>query len=55
MANRLLEEGSDARLEAMFGDGPEEETIPNIKAWEAGADDVAAMLGAEVCVHFARL
>lgn len=55
MSNRLLQEGSDARLESMFGDGPEEEAIPDIEAWEAGADEVAGMIGAQVCASQAHL
>lgn len=48
-ANRLLQEGGDARLEALFGDGPEQtEEIPQVLAWEAGAEEVAKMIGAEV-------
>lgn len=50
MANRLVEEGSDARLEALFGDSPKEAAIPGIKAWEDGAEEVAKMFGAQVRV-----
>lgn len=56
MANRLLQEdSSDARLEAVFGGGPEEsgltlpEGIANINSWDDGAAEVANMIGAEVC------
>lgn len=55
MANRLLQnEDSDARLEAMFGDAPEEEgdalpaSIGEVRSWDAGAAEVAKMIGAEV-------
>lgn len=48
MANRLLEERSDSRLEALFGDRPEEEAIPIVKAWDDGAEEVAKMIGAQV-------
>ncbi len=54
MANRLLQEGSDARLEAMFGDSPDEgdvlpEGVGRVKSWEDGAAEVADMIGAQVC------
>lgn len=50
MANRLVAEDSDARLEALFGDSDEEEEfIPVVRSWGEGAEDVAAMIGAEVC------
>lgn len=58
MANRLVQEGSDARLEAMFGDGPSEgdgeggeflpDSIGHVSSWEDGAAEVAKMIGAEV-------
>lgn len=57
MANRLSQQGSDARLEAMFGDGPGEgeegenvlpESIGQVRSWEDGAAEVANMIGAEV-------
>ncbi|CAM9576728.1 unnamed protein product [Scytosiphon promiscuus] len=58
MANRLLQdEGSDARLEAMFGDVSAEEgnegnalpdTIGQVRSWDAGAAEVAEMIGAEL-------
>lgn len=57
LSNRMLHEGGDARLEAMFGDydsqeDEEEEEEYNqdmkIKAWEEGAEEVAKALGAEV-------
>lgn len=58
MANRVLQEGSDARLEAMFGESSENEegalpdSIGEINSWDDGAAEVADMIGAEVCcVH----
>lgn len=63
MANRLVQEGSDERLEAMFGDGPGEgeegeevsplpDIVGQVRSWEDGAAEVADMIGAEVCrVH----
>lgn len=48
-ANRLVQEGGDARLEALFGDGPEpRQEMPQVRAWEDGAEEVAKMMGAEV-------
>lgn len=60
MANRLMQEGSDARLEAMFGDGPGEgegeeilpDSIGQVNSWEDGAAEVAKMIGAEVCIVY---
>lgn len=53
MANRLLQEGGDARLEAMYGDLTNDgdvlpESIGRVKSWEDGAAEVADMIGAEV-------
>ncbi|CAM9949017.1 unnamed protein product, partial [Hapterophycus canaliculatus] len=55
MANRLLQnEGSDARLEAMFGDVSVEEgdglpdMIGTVRSWDVGAAEVAKMIGAEL-------
>lgn len=61
MANRLVQEGSDARLEALFGDGPAEgeeggevlpDSIGQVNSWEDGAAEVANMIGAEVCTEY---
>lgn len=59
MANRLVQEGSDARLEALFGDGPGEgeggvlpDGIGQVHSWEDGAAEVASMIGAEVCPEY---
>ena len=59
LANRLVQEGSDARLEALFGDEPEDAHILDIngvdmdaKAWENGAEEVAKILGAQVCFSY---
>lgn len=49
MSNRLLLDGNDASLEDLFGDEPEVAPIPVVKSWEEGAEEVAKMLGAEVC------
>lgn len=60
MANRLLQDGSDARLEAMFGDGPGDgegggevlpDSIGQVNSWDDGAAEVANMIGAEVCMY----
>ncbi|CBJ27273.1 glycine oxidase ThiO [Ectocarpus siliculosus] len=53
MANRLLQEdSSDARLESVFGGGPEEAGLPegiaNVNSWDDGAAEVASMIGAEL-------
>lgn len=48
MANRLVQEGSDARLEELFGEDPEEEALPQINSWEEGAEEMAKLIGAEV-------
>lgn len=51
MANRKSLEGdADARLEAMFADPLPPEPIPDICAWEDGAEEVAKLLGAQVCL-----
>lgn len=58
MANRMLQDGSDARLEAMFADSPAEEegalphTIGQVNSWDDGAAEVADMIGAEVCCAY---
>lgn len=55
MANRLLQEGSDARLEEMYGDSSRDaeqalpDSIGQVNAWDDGAAEVADMIGAEVC------
>lgn len=57
MANRLMQDDSDARLEAMFADGPDEEedglpdSIGQVYSWEDGAAEIANMIGAEVCIY----
>ena len=48
MANRLVQEGSDATLEELFGEDPEEEALPDVKSWEEGAAEIAKLIGAEV-------
>ena len=50
MANRLVQEGSDARLEELFGEDPEEEALPDVNSWEEGAEEMAKIIGAEVGV-----
>lgn len=56
LANRNLDSsGSDARLEALFGDpvGREDrekelQAMSNIQSWESGAEEAAKLVGAEV-------
>lgn len=55
LLNRMLHEGGDARLEALFGDDDSQEDEEeehsqdmNVKAWEEGAEEAAKALGAEV-------
>ncbi|CAM9262078.1 unnamed protein product, partial [Ectocarpus fasciculatus] len=53
MANRLLQEdSSNAKLESVFGDGPEDSGLPegiaNINSWDDGAAEFASMIGAEL-------
>lgn len=50
MANRLVQEGSDARLEELFGEDPEEGALPDVNSWEEGAGEIAKLIGAEVSV-----
>lgn len=58
MANRMLQEDSDARLEAIFASSPQDEegalpdAIGQVNSWDDGAAQVADMIGAEVCCAY---
>lgn len=61
LSNRMLQEGGDTRLEALFGDDSQEDEEEeynrdmNVKAWEEGAEEVAKILGAKVRASSTRI